>query len=191
MTRYQWRLPIIVALMLALAAPVGAQATQVPGPGRVGVHQASDGERARPYIRNTNKRQVVCCVNFVSTFSAGFCPDNFQLYQTARLGVSKARGKWVKIRWIKLRSSGNHRNKLTEVELVGSDGGVHGYTLGPRYKRHAKKYKRIKAFPNPTSVKYKNGDQIMLKLSGDYAPRKNVPYACRIYSDTTKIFIHR
>jgi hypothetical protein len=73
---------------------------------------------------------------------------------------------------------------------MGADGGVYGYTLGPRYKRRAGIYKRIRAFPNPTTVKY-NGNSIVLDLTGIYAPRVNAPYPCRRYGDSSKIFIHR
>jgi hypothetical protein len=200
------RAAVVTGMSLALLAPVGADASypvesvrtdraeradasDASEPARTGRAERADA-RATPYIRNINRFHVVCCVNLSEPYTVDYCPDNFDLWQTARLGVSRARGDWVRVHWIKLLSNGNHWNKLTELLLLGDDGGVHGYTLGPWYKRNSTTYKRIKAFPNPTDVKY-SGNHVVLDLRGKYAPGKNVPYSCRVYGDSEKIFIHR
>jgi hypothetical protein len=183
------RAAVIASALLTLLVPVRADASNAPESGRTERAERPDA-RGWPYIRDTNRFQVVCCRTFSEWFTADYCPNRFQLIQVARLGISDARGDWVTVHWIKLRSDGNHWNKLTHLLLKGSDGGVYGYTLGPRYKRNSDVYKRIRAFPNPTEVKY-NDDAITLDLSGKYAPGKNVPYPCRRYGDANKIEIRR
>jgi hypothetical protein len=190
------RTAIVASVFLTLLVPVNADASSVPASQRTapaersGAVRTSDMRRT-PYIRNTNRFHVVCCINFVEPYTVDWCPDNFNLIQTARLGVSDARGDWVKVHWIKLRSYGHHRNRLNEFLLIGADGGVNRFTPGPKYKPRATRYKRIRAFPNPTNVKY-NGNWIVLDLSGKYAPNvQTAPSLCHVYGDSSKIFIHR
>jgi len=190
------RTAVVASVVLTLLVGVNADASYGPGSRSTEPAERSDATRTSdarrtPYIRNTNRFHVVCCVTFVELYTVDSCPDNFNLVQTARLGVSDARGAWVTVHWIKLRSYGHHRNRLNEVLLIGAAGGAHFFTPGPRYKRRAKIYKRIRAFPNPTNVKYSN-NWIVLDLSGKYAPNvQTAPSFCHVYGDSSKIFIHR
>lgn len=184
------RTAVVTCVFLTLLVPVNADASYVPESWRTEPAERSDAARTS-YIRNTNKFHVVCCIKFVEPYSVDWCPDSFSLFQIARLGVSAARGDWVKVHWIKLLSHGHHRNRLTEMLLIGAAGGVHRFTLGPRYKPRSGIYKRIRAFPNSTNVKY-NGNWIVLDLSGKYAPNvQTAPSLCHLYGDSSKIFIHR
>jgi hypothetical protein len=190
------RAAIVASLFLTLLFSVSADASYVSESRRTEPAERSDAARTShirrtSYIRNTNRFHVVCCVTFSEPYSVDWCPDSFSLFQIARLGVSAARGDWVKVHWIKLLSNGHHRNRLNELLLLGAAGGVHRFTRGPRYKPRSGIYKRIRAFPNATNVKY-NGDWIVLDLSGTYAPNvQTAPSLCHVYGDSSKIFIHR
>src|SRR5262245_60047579 len=76
----------VASVFLALLVPVNADASAASESRRTEPAQHSDAfrtsqARRTPYIRNTNRFQVVCCINFVELYTADFCPDNFNLVQ--------------------------------------------------------------------------------------------------------------
>jgi hypothetical protein len=143
---------------------------------------------------NHNRFQVVH--EFMRPHNFGrFCPDNFRHRATVKLGLDNARGKWVKIEWIKLRARGSHYNRLQELAIRGADGtGIFGFTSSkPSFKgNYEGGYKRIWAFPrNGIHVKWK-GDHIPIELGFNFAPNhRKANYGCKNFWMTEMITIIR